>query len=98
MIPTHMSVRRRDGIARAVSRGLAASPEHYPRIPRPTGRRPNETERRKFLDLQKRRDNHAASLGLDPTVIASRGMLSDLAHNWEKFSAELMKWQRELLC
>lgn len=97
LLPKHLSERRRDGIARAVQRGLAVAPEHYPKIPRPVGRRPNEVERRRYLELEKRRDQKAAELGLDPTVIASRGVLSDLAHNCEKYSAELMNWQRELL-
>jgi ribonuclease D len=97
LIPRYVSERRRQGIANAVARGLAISPEHFPRIPRPTGRRPSEAERRRYLDLQKRRDSRAAELNLDPTVIASRAMLSDLAHSWEKYSLELMNWQRELL-
>ena len=50
---------------------------------RRTCRRPSEGERRRFAELQKRRDSHAASLGIDPTLIASRGMLSDLAHDWD---------------
>jgi hypothetical protein len=36
-------------------------------------------------------------LDIDPTLIASRGTLSDLAHDWDKQAPELMKWQRELL-
>ena len=60
-------------------------------------RRPSEGERRRFAELQKRRDAHAAELGIDPTLIASRGMLSDLAHDWDKHAGELMNWQRELL-
>jgi ribonuclease D len=97
LLPKHLSERRREGIARAVQRGLAVAAEHHPKIPRPVGRRPNEVERRRYLELEKRRDHKAAELGLDPTVIASRAVLSDLAHNWEKYSAELMNWQRELL-
>jgi hypothetical protein len=49
------------------------------------------------LELQKRRDAQAHELGIDPTLIASRGTLSDLARNWDKYSGELMNWQRELL-
>jgi hypothetical protein len=49
------------------------------------------------MDLQKRRDVQAQALGIDPTLIASRGMLSDLARSWDKNSGELMNWQRELL-
>ena len=47
--------------------------------------------------MQKHRDAHAAALGIDPTLIASRGMLSDLAHDWDKHVGELMNWQRDLL-
>ena len=59
--------------------------------------RETESERRQFLELQKRRDARATELGIDPTLIASRSILSDLAHDWDKASAELMNWQRQLL-
>ena len=39
----------------------------------------------------------AAALGLDPTLIASRGTLADLARDWDKHAAELMTWQRDLI-
>jgi ribonuclease D len=60
-------------------------------------RRPSEGEKRRFVELQKHRDAHAATLGIDPTLIASRGMLSDLAHDWDQHASELMAWQRDLL-
>jgi hypothetical protein len=47
--------------------------------------------------LQAKRDAQAKRLEIDPTLIASRGTLSDLARNWEKYSGELMNWQRDLL-
>jgi len=97
MFPRHLSERRRSGIRLAVEKGLAVPPDHYPRIPRSTSRRPNEAQRRRYVELQKRRDARAAQLGLDPTLLASRAVLSDLAHDWDKHSRELMKWQRELL-
>jgi hypothetical protein len=61
------------------------------------GRRPNEAEKRRFLELQKRRDVQAEALQIDPTLIASRAVLSDLAHDYEKHRGELMAWQRALL-
>lgn len=97
LLPRHLSERRRHGIRGAVERGLNVSPEHYPKILPNHGHRPTEAERRRYVDLQKRRDVRAAELKLDPTLIASRSDLSDLAHNWDKHSAELMSWQRELL-
>ncbi len=35
--------------------------------------------------------------GIDPTLIASRAMLSVLARDWDQHAPELMSWQRELL-
>ena len=97
LLPKHFSDRRRNGLMKAIAHGLGVSPEDHPKILRNIGRRPNEAERRRYLELQKHRDTHATALAIDPTLIASRGMLSDLAHNWDKHQGELMNWQRELL-
>ena len=97
LLPRHLSERRRATLRTALQRGLALSATEHPKILRPTGRRPSESERRRFLELQKRRDVRAAALEIDPTLIASRATLSDLAHDWEKQAPELMNWQRELL-
>ena len=93
----HISERRSGGLMRAVARGQGLSPDHYPKPLRRICRRPSEGEKRRFADIQKRRDTNATALGIDPTLIASRGMLSDLAHDWDKHAGELMSWQRELL-
>jgi ribonuclease D len=96
-LPRHLSERRRGTLKASVQRGLALSASEHPKILRSSGRRPSEQERRRFLELQKRRDLRAEELNIDPTLIASRGTLSDLARDWEKQAPELMKWQRELL-
>jgi len=96
-LPRHISERRRDGLAKAVAHGLALPPERHPRILHNFSRRSTEGERRRLVELQKCRDGHAAKLGIDPTLIASRGVMSDLAHDWEKHQSELMNWQRALL-
>ena len=96
-LPKHFSERRRSSLTKAIARGLGLAPEAYPKILRSISRRPSEAERRRFMDLQKRRDARAADLGIDPTLIASRATLSDLAYNWDQNSIELMPWQRELL-
>ncbi|HLP76700.1 MAG TPA: HRDC domain-containing protein, partial [Candidatus Paceibacterota bacterium] len=97
LIPRHLSDRRRGGVVKAVAQGLKVPPDKLPKIIERVSHRPAESERRKFLALQKRRDEKANALGLDPTIIASRGMLSDLARNWEQHAPELMNWQQELL-
>lgn len=96
-LPKHFSERRRNGLTKAVAAGLGVTVEKHPEILRRINRRPTEAERRRYAELEKRRDAHAARLEIDPTLIASRATLSDLAHNWDKASAELMSWQRELL-
>jgi ribonuclease D len=96
-LPKHMSERRRAALHQAVALGLAVPPDQHPRLPERGGRRPSEAERKRFLELQKRRDAHATELDLDPTLIASRATLSDLARNWDQHAGELMNWQRELL-
>jgi ribonuclease D len=97
VLPRHLSERRRNGLAQAVARGLGVAPGEHPDILRSVGRRPSEVQRRRFMELQKQRDARAAELGIDPTLIASRGTLSDLAHSWEAHSGDLMSWQRHLL-
>jgi len=97
LIPRHLSERRRTGLSKAVARGLGIAPDEHPRILHSVSRRPTDAERRRFMELQKRRDARAAELAIDPTLIASRGTLSDLAHDWDKHAPQLMKWQKELL-
>ena len=70
LLPKHLSERRRAGVAKAIPKGLAVAPEHQPTLLRSTGRRPSDAERRRFLELQKRRDARAAELDIDPTLIA----------------------------
>ena len=96
-LPRNFSERRRAGLTKAIESGLEVAPEKLPKILQRSNHRPTDAERKRFLDLQKRRDAHAHQLGIDPTLIASRGTLSDLARNWDKHVGELMSWQRELL-
>jgi len=96
-LPKHISDRRRRALAHAVAQGLRLSPEHHPHIPRRIHHRPTEGEKHRYAEIQKRRDARAAHLGIDPTLIASRATLSNLANNWDQHAGELMSWQRELL-
>lgn len=97
LLPRHLSERRRAGLTKAIARGLLISPEQQPKILRYISRHPSDGEKRRFLELQTRRDLCAVKLGLDPTLIASRATLSNLAHDWETHQTELMSWQRQLL-
>jgi ribonuclease D len=96
LLPHFLSSYRREGILKAV--GKALEMKKFPsKNPRPMSHRQTEAERRRMHDLQKRRNQKATELDLDPTLIASRSMLVLLARDWEAHREELMNWQRQLL-
>ena len=95
ILPRHMSSRRRQGILKAIESGLAL--EKPPGVLRPVPYRQTEAEKKRMLDLERRRDRSADELGIDPTLIASRAMMVLLAKDWQTHQQELMKWQRTLL-
>jgi ribonuclease D len=97
LLPPRMSPRRRDSLIEAIQAGIAVPAGRHPEVIRQKFKRPDETEFRRFRELEKRRDAHAHKLGIDPTLIASRATLGDLAHDGDKYLPDLMNWQRELL-
>jgi ribonuclease D len=97
LIPPRMSPRRREGLLIAVRIGQAVPARELPVLIRKRFNRPTEAEFRRFRELEKIRDARALELGLDPTLIASRSTLGDLARDWNTHAATLMNWQRDLL-
>lgn len=95
ILPRHLTPRRRKGVLKAVMGGLEE--KHPPGPLRVKGHRLSETEKRRLHSLEDRRNNRAARLGIDQTLIASRATLVGLASNWDKHKDELLPWQRELL-
>ncbi|HEY5298872.1 MAG TPA: HRDC domain-containing protein [Verrucomicrobiae bacterium] len=92
-----MSPRRRDSLFAAIKTGLALSHEKHPEILRQKFYRRSEAEFRRYRELEKIRNHRAHALEIDPTLIASKATLGDLARDWDKHAPELMNWQRELL-
>ena len=97
MIPPRMHPRRRETLLAAVRAAQAVPPAQFPEKIRHHSQRPTEAEFKRFRELEKTRDHHAHGLQIDPTLIAPKSVLGDLARDWEKHAAELMNWQRELL-
>jgi ribonuclease D len=97
LIPPRMNPRRREGLLAAVRVGQAVLAGDLPLVLRQRFSRPSEAEFRRFRELEKKRNARALELGLDPTLIASRSTLGDLARDWTTHAAALMNWQRELL-
>lgn len=97
LFPRHLSPRRREGISQTLHQVFNGSADHFPQVLRKRVRRPTEAERRRYHELEERRDAVAHSLDIDPTIIASRSTLGDLARDWDKHAPSLMKWQLALL-
>jgi len=96
-IPRHLSERRRRGLLEAVGQGQKLTPDQWPRHPERRSSRPTEAEKRRCFQIERRRDQRAKELDIDPTLIASRSVLWELARGGEPAAAKLMQWQRELL-
>jgi ribonuclease D len=97
LVPPRMHPRRKENLIEAVIAGQSLTPSQFPEKIRHRSQRPTEEEVRRFGKLEKIRNHHAHQLGIDPTLIAPKSVLGDLARDWDKHSAELMNWQRELL-
>ncbi|HNQ74878.1 MAG TPA: HRDC domain-containing protein [Verrucomicrobiota bacterium] len=97
VFPRHLSPRRREAIGRTVQVALRQPPETFPQILRTRTRRPSEAERRRYQDLEARRDRAAHALGLEPSIVANRTVLGELARDWDRYAPQLMNWQRALL-
>jgi len=97
LIPPRMHPRRRENLCAAIRAAEAVPPEKFPQKIRHRSQRPTEAEFRRFREIEKRRDRRAHELGIDPTLIAPKSVLGDLARNWDQYAPELMNWQRELL-
>jgi ribonuclease D len=97
ILPPKMSPRRRETLLEAIKTGLAIPAAQHPEILRHEFRRPSEAEFRRFREIEKRRDAHAHELAIDPTLIASKAVIGNLARDWDKYAPDLMNWQRELL-
>ena len=97
LLPRHFSERRQEGLGRAIKAGLARPPHEHPDYLQTKSHRQTEAERRRFAQLEERRNVRAAALEIDPTLIASRATLLALASRWDEAAAGLMSWQKEIL-
>ena len=97
LMPPKISDRRRHGLVKAIERGLSIPARERPEPLRPERRRISDAHKTRAAELQKHRDARATELGIDPTLIASRSVLLDLAEDWGTHEKELMDWQRKLL-
>lgn len=86
-------------LAAAIRAGLTRDPQTLPRRP---GRDPNHVSlTQKQVEFQDRikadRDRVAAKLGIDPTLIANRSLLAQIARQPRDLDRILLPWQADLL-
>lgn len=96
VVPRRFSPRRRSSLAESIQEGLAAEPKPGPL--RQHHRRLTEAQMRRYHDLERRRNRRAGELDMDPSLIASRADLLELARGGDAVARDiLMPWQRQLI-
>jgi ribonuclease D len=96
-MPIRYSARRREALLDAIERGLRLHEADLPgRLPREFNH-PDVQMLRRFHQLKKTRDEAALDLGIDPTLIAAKADLLELARDPENGEGHMMPWQLELL-
>jgi len=78
-----------------IAKALALPKSEWPKTKKHKRRKPSKEELKRFDELKSRRDKAAKTLDLEPSVIASKGLLE--AASTEPETTRLMNWQRGLL-
>lgn len=97
LIPQRFSPRRRSGLCAAVEAAAALPESEWPVARTRRGERLSLAQKHQLDRLRHRRDRAASRLGLDPTLIASRSTLVQLAADWDRYAPDLLPWQLELM-
>ena len=93
----HLQGSRRRRFFLAAETALALPESEWPQIIRKPRVRSSREDEARFHALKKKRDTVAAGLKLDPSLIAPKSVLENLANNFEETVAKMMPWQRESL-
>ncbi len=93
----HIKGSRHRRFYEAAEKALALPESEWPvivRVPRP---RTTREEDARFAEFKKKRDAAATALHLDPSLIAPKTVLENLAADRDAAAARMMPWQRELM-
>lgn len=97
LLPRRFAPHRREGVLRAVARGLHVPPAECPQKLRGVSYHPTDAEHARFDRFKALRDKRAAELGIDPTLIASKQTLEWLSRKNSEPAKLLLNWQRGLM-
>jgi ribonuclease D len=96
-VPNRFSSRRRDALIEAVQKGWAVPENQLPkRMPREFNH-PDVAMLRRFHNLKKKRDEVAVKHGIDPTLIAAKADLLEMARTDAGSDGHMLPWQLGLL-
>ena len=96
-LPRWVSGRRRRGMRACLQAAMQLPPENWPERKIAHRVSMTESEKDRAQELKTLRDAQADLLGIDPTLIASKAALNDLAQDWESHAPLLMDWQRKII-
>ena len=89
---------RKNSDQQSVKRGMQLKDsECPPRHKAPPRKHISPAQKKRFAEIQERRDRQAQNLEIDPTIIASRSTMIRLACEAEDVFDIVLPWQRELL-
>jgi ribonuclease D len=97
LLPRRFPSVQHTALQATVERALESPEDTWPRHRRLPGIRLTAAQRNRHLHLQERRDRKASELGLEPSLIASRATLVELAGGKLDPQTDLLSWQQELL-
>jgi ribonuclease D len=93
----HLSPTRSKRFFAAAEKALALPQDEWPVFVHKTRVRPTPEEEMRFKALKKKRDDTAAQLKLDPSLIAPKATLEALACDLNLAEEKLLPWQQEIL-
>ena len=97
-IPKRMPEHRRREVQRCIKAGRAVAENDCPAKHRPPPRKHiSPAQKKRFEEIQSRRNREAEKLEIDPTIIASRATMVRLACEADGVFEDVLPWQRALL-
>jgi ribonuclease D len=93
----HLRGGREKRFFEAAEKALLLDESDWPQRPRGTRTRTTPAEEKRYHELKKKRDQVAEKINLDPSLIAPRATLEQLAADGSSASERLLPWQRQLL-
>ena len=96
-LPARFSARRRETLFDAIERGLSMSEKDLPKRKPREFNHPDVQMLRRFHNLKKKRDEAATKHQIDPTLIAPKADLLELARDSDEANPHMLPWQLSLL-